>query len=267
MSPMTYRHVWSARWADPKVIFDGLSDDYDRYRPRYAMASLERMLAWTGEVRALLDLGCGTGILTRALRPLLPAAVIVGADPGRDMLARAAAATDRALAIGWLGCRAEALPLAAASLDLVTVGQAAHWFDRAAFYAECARVLRPGGALAILYNNRVRRTPVAEAHETLLHRLSPGYTREYRDFDASAELAALPAARDVTEQRLAWDWVRRLDDFIGYVRSTSHYKVACRHRPEPEVVAAFAAALAPLADPDGMLRIPYETVVTLARFG
>lgn len=260
-----FTHVWSARWADPKVIFDGLSDDYDRYRPHYAEASLQGLLAYAGEVSAALDLGCGTGILTRALRGLLPRAMIAGADPGNDMLAQAAKAGPASIA--WLACRAEQIPLADASLDLVTVAQAAHWFDRPVFYDACARALRPGGTLAVLYNNRLRGTPVAEAHEALLLELSPGYTREYRDFDVTAELHALPAAHDVTEQRETWTWSRSFDEFIGYVRSTSHYKVACRHHSEAEVVARYAEALGPLADADGSLGVPYETVVTLARFG
>ncbi len=259
-----FTHVWSARWADPKVIFDGLSDDYDRYRPRYATASLERMLDYAGNVSSLLDLGCGTGILTRPLRELLPRALIVGADPGNDMLAQAAAAGPASL--DWLACRAEQLPFADDSLDLITVAQAAHWFDRPRFHAECSRVLRSGGALAVLYNNRLRGSLVAEAHEALLLELSPGYTREYRDFDIAEELRALPAARDVVEQRETWDWDRSFEEFVGYVRSTSHYKVACQHRPEAEVIARYAQTLGPLADSDGKLHVPYETVVTLARF-
>ncbi|MBT5435106.1 MAG: methyltransferase domain-containing protein, partial [Rhodospirillaceae bacterium] len=83
---MTFKHVWSDRWSDPRVIFDGLSDDYDRYRPRYAQASLNRMFARTGPVNTILDLGCGTGILTRALKPMVPQALVIGADPGSDML-------------------------------------------------------------------------------------------------------------------------------------------------------------------------------------
>lgn len=260
-----YSHVWSDRWADPRVIFDGLSDDYDRYRPRYATAALEAMLDYAGTVTALLDLGCGTGILTRPLRDLLPDALIVGADPGNDMLARAAAAGPPSLA--WLTCRAEQLPFADAGLDLIAVGQAAHWFDRPAFYGECARVLRPGATLAVLYNNRVRGTPASEIQEALLTELSPGYTRDYRDFDVAAELDDQPGARDVTVQRQAWDWNRSLEEYIGYARSTSHYKVACRHRPEADVIARFAEALAPLADATGTIPVPYETVVTLARFG
>ena len=261
---MTFRHVWSDRWADPRSIFDGLSDDYDLYRPRYAEVSLRGMLAWAGDVARVLDLGCGTGILTRPLRDLLPSALVIGADPGNDMLRRAATPPS---GIAWLACRAEQLPLAARCIDLVTVGQAAHWFDRPAFYADCARALRPGGALAVLYNNRVPGSPVGEAHEALLAELAPGYTRDYRDFDVAAELRALPAVRRVEVQREVWDWDRTLEQYIGYLRSTSHYKVACRHRPEWDVIARFAEALAPFADGNGRLAVPYETVVTLARFG
>jgi len=263
---MTPTHVYADRWSDPRVIFDGLTDDYDRYRPRYDDAALRDMFTWAGDVANLLDLGCGTGILTRALRPLAPRALIVGADPGTDMIRQATGVTEASAEIAWLTCRAEALPLSDGSLDLLTVGQAAHWFDRARFYTECDRVLRTGGTLALLYNNRVRRSTVDTALESFLSEVSPGYTRTYRDFDALAELTSHAGARDVTEQRTAWDWDRTLADFIGYVRSTSHYKNACRHRPETEVIARATELLAPHADADGHLNVPYETVVTLARF-
>jgi len=119
----------------------------------------------------------------------------------------------------------------------------------------------------VLYNNRLRGLPLADAHEALLVELAPGYTPEYRDFDVAAELGALPAARDVEERRSVWTWERTLEQYVGYLRSTSHFKVACRHRPEPEVIARFVEALAPFADAGGRLAVPYETVVTLARFG
>ncbi|MBT6204905.1 MAG: methyltransferase domain-containing protein [Alphaproteobacteria bacterium] len=263
---MTFKHVWSDRWSDPRVIFDGLSDDYDRYRPRYAQASLNRMFARTGPVNTILDLGCGTGILTRALKPMVPQALVIGADPGSDMLDQAAV-VDGGGGIDWLNCRAEELAVGENSLCLMTAAQAAHWFDRPAFYEECVRTLRPGGTLAILYNNRVRGEPVAEAHERLLETITPGYTREYRDFDVAMELSCINEASAVLVDREVWNWDLTFEEFIGYVRSTSHYKVACKERSETEVITAYADALGPLAQEDGTLRVPYETVVTSARFG
>ena len=263
---MTFSHVWSDRWSDPRVIFDGLSDDYDRYRPRYAQVSLDRMLKRTGTANCVLDLGCGTGILTRALKPMVGEALVIGADPGGDMLEQAATA-DAGNTIVWLNCRAEQLAVADGSLDLMTAAQAAHWFDRPAFYEECHRTLRPGGTMAILYNNRVRGEPIAEAHESVLEATTPGYTHEYRDFDVVMELSCLPDTSDVLVDREVWNWVMTFEDFIGYVRSTSHYKIACLGRSEEDMLTAYANALGPLAQEDGTLHVPYETVVTSARFG
>ena len=264
---MSGRHFWSDRWPEPAAIFDGVAGDYERYRPGYPQASLRRLLAYAGRVEAALDLGCGTGILTRALARALPDAVLIGADPGRGMLARAAAATAAAPSPAWLACRAEALAVADGRLDLITVAQAAHWFDRPAFYRECARALRPGGTLAVLHNDRVAGSPVGEAHEALLSRLAPGYRRGYRDIDVAAELRRTGSARDVEVRRRPWSWRRSVEQFIGYLRSTSHFRVALAHRPEREIVAAYAEALAPLADAEEGLEIPCETVLTLARFG
>ena len=264
---MTVKRLWTGRWADTRDIFDGLTGDYDRYRPRYATASLERIRGYAGHVARLADLASGTGILTRPLRAVFPDALIVGAEPGDDMLAEAARATGPEHRIRWLGARAEALPFADGSLDLITAGQAVHWFDREAFYRECRRALRPGGTLAVLYNNRIEGSAIAEVHESTLERVSPGYWRGYRDHDTDGELRNHPATRDVERRRDAWSWDRTPDEFIGYIRSTSHCKAALRVRPEDELLAEIHAAIAPLADGGGLLRVPYETVTTLARFG
>lgn len=259
---VTTKHIWS----DPREIFDGLTDDYDRYRPRYAQVSLDRMFKRTGSVRCVLDLGCGTGILTRAMAPMVDGATVIGADPGSDMLDEAAR-SDTTNNIAWLNCRAEQLAVANDSLDLMTAAQAAHWFDRPAFYEECTRTLRTGGTLAILYNNRIRGEPIDEAHEGVLTKYSPGYTREYRDFDVAMELSCLPDTSNVLVDREVWDWVLTFEEFIGYVRSTSHYKIACLERSEEDMLTIYANALGPLAQEDGTLHVPYETIVTSARFG
>jgi len=93
-----------------------------------------------------LDVACGTGLSTRGLAELGIAAV--GVDVAPAMVARARADTGLPCVVA----SAEALPVATAAVDLVTVGSGVHWFDQQRFAAEAARVLRLGGAL-LLYEH------------------------------------------------------------------------------------------------------------------
>lgn len=71
--------------------FDGLADVYDLNRPDYPAAIMERLAAMVASIegpRSCLDVGCGTGISTRALARALPGWAIVGLEPNADMLAR-----------------------------------------------------------------------------------------------------------------------------------------------------------------------------------
>ncbi len=107
------------------------------------LPSLLLALADALPVARALDVACGTGNSTRALLPY--ACGIVGIDPSREMLAQ----TSPHPAIAYRKGYAEALPFGAGEFDLVTVSSAYHWFDHDRFLGEAARVLRPGGWLAL----------------------------------------------------------------------------------------------------------------------
>ena len=125
--------------------FVAAADRYARGRPYHHARTLRRALAgWAP--RAALDVACGTGLSTRGLAELGIAAV--GVDVAPAMVARARADTGLPYAVA----AAEALPLAAGTVELVTVGSGVHWFDQERFAAEAVRVLRPGGAL-LLYEH------------------------------------------------------------------------------------------------------------------
>ena len=254
------RHPWSSRWADPGTIFEGLASDYDRFRPSYSPQAID----WLARrPLRIADVASGTGILTRQLRSRFPDSLVVGIEPARDMLRTASFATSD---IHWLCGRAETLPLAGGAFDLVTIGQAAHWLDRDLFHAECSRILRPDGTLAILYNNRIRDSAVAEAYETVLENVSPGYLRTYRDHDRAGELAALPCVRTIRHRRFAWSWNRTMDEFLGYVRSTSHFRAARAHQSQDVILTTIEQALAPFINEAGLIPVPYETEVIAATF-
>lgn len=116
---------------------------YARARPDFLPAVADAIVRHTGPVGRALDLGCGTGLSTRALRRV--ARRVVGVDPSRGMLAEASASPG----IHYLCARAEALPLPGGSFDLVGVGCVWHWCEPTRLLHEAARVLVPGGWLAV----------------------------------------------------------------------------------------------------------------------
>lgn len=133
--------------------FSGDVGAYERGRPSYpaeAIAHLTDVLGLAPGVR-VADVGAGTGKLTRLLLPT--GAEVVAVEPVAAMRARVTADLPGLVV---LDATAERLPFADGSLDAIVVGQAFHWFDQARALEEFARVLRPGGALALLWNVRDR---------------------------------------------------------------------------------------------------------------
>lgn len=97
----------------------------------------------------MLDLGAGTGKLTRALAGRgLEVIAVEPLDEMREVLQR------QLPDVGALAGVAESIPLDDASVDAVTVAQAWHWVDPPRALPEIARVLRPGGALCLIWNRR-----------------------------------------------------------------------------------------------------------------
>jgi SAM-dependent methyltransferase len=116
---------------------------YAEARPDFLGAVVEAIARYTGRVERALDLGCGTGLSTRALARV--ARRVIGLEPSAAMLAEARSGP----AIRYLRARAEAVPLRGGAFDLVGVGCVWHWCERARLLEEVARVLAPGGWLAV----------------------------------------------------------------------------------------------------------------------
>ena len=135
--------------SDRARSFDDVAVEYERRRPGYPPAAVE-WLARRLDLRPgrrVLDLGAGTGKLTRQL--VATGADVVAVEPGPPMLAQLRASLPRVEAL--VGA-AEAIPLPDASVDAATAGQAYHWFDPERAVPELHRVLRPGGALGLIWN-------------------------------------------------------------------------------------------------------------------
>jgi ubiquinone/menaquinone biosynthesis C-methylase UbiE len=131
--------------------FELVADVYERARPGYPPEAV----SWIAEQldlrqgRTVLDLGAGTGKLTRAL--LETGARVIAVEPGDAMraeLERAVPGTEA------LRGSAEEIPRPDASVDAIAVGQAFHWFQHDVAIPELHRVLRAGGGVALVWNSR-----------------------------------------------------------------------------------------------------------------
>ena len=238
--------------------FSGLQDIYDAARPTYPAESLAKLTALIDSDSAeIIDIGCGTGILTRQLQAAVPEANIQGCDINADMIAKAEQSSHD---IKFFENVAEDLPFDDDQFNLITVGQAVHWFDRPKFYPEMMRVLKKGGVLALIENNRSWQTDAFFAkYEDLLEAHSPNYSRHYRNTDYMGEMAEA-GFKEVAVHESIWQRVMTAAEFTDMSCSSSKM-AAARKATDNEVLAELKNLIAEYVDADGKLAIDYVTKI------
>jgi SAM-dependent methyltransferase len=190
---------------------------YERSRPGYPDAALARLVSALSLAPGCLvvDLAAGTGKLTRSL--LATGARVVAVEPLAEMRA---ILTQKAPGAEVLDGRAEDLPLPDESADAVAVGQAFHWFDPARAVPEIARVLRPGGALALMWNIRDLGHPL----QSELQELIAPYRRRAPSEHEQPWRAVFAASRQFgPEEMSSFPWVQSytVDELIDRFGSVS----------------------------------------------
>jgi SAM-dependent methyltransferase len=222
---------------------------YERARPEYPPEAI----AWLADEldlragRTVIDLAAGSGKLTRPLAAL--GCEVIAIEPVAEMRA-AIGPTARAL-----DGTAEAMPLPEDSADAVTVGQAFHWFDGPKALAEIERVLRPGGALALVWNRRP--TESSQLHAAISEIIAP--YRGDAPAHASGAWREAFAGRELTERR--FEFIQRLDADGLADRAGSTSFIAALDDAEREPLLARVRALAP----DGPVDVPYECEIHVWR--
>jgi ubiquinone/menaquinone biosynthesis C-methylase UbiE len=209
---------------------------YEIARPGYpdeALATLGRELP-IGAGTTVCDLAAGTGKLTRRLVEL--GAKVVAVEPVDGMREQARSTVP---GVDVLEGTAEAIPLPDGSVDVVTVAQAFHWFDADAALAEIARVLKPGGGLALLWNERDERTAwVAEMSRLI--RWHERTVSRYQHVDWAEVVATSDRFTPLAEHAVAWEQPMTRERLADRVRSISYVAVmppAERERLAVEVTA------------------------------
>ena len=230
------------------LSFGAVADVYERSRPGYPDEAA-RWLAGDDPCD-VVDLGAGTGKLTRSLVAL--GHRVTAVEPIPEMLAQLRSAVPGALPLAG---SAEAIPVDDESADVVTVAQAFHWFDHPVALAEIARVLRPGGHIALVWNARDDREAwVAEFSGTIVSRSifrKGGVAAASESIDASGLFGPVERAEFANVQML------RRADLQELVRSRSECVILSEEerRPVLERIDELFDAHAT----DGVLTMPYVT--------
>ncbi|MGO4258712.1 class I SAM-dependent methyltransferase [Marmoricola sp. RAF53] len=226
------------------LSFASVAEAYDRARPSYPAEAVPWLLG-TGPA-TVLELGAGTGKLTELL--LAAGHEVLATDPLPEMLALL---RGRAPGARTAVATAERIPVPSRSVDVVVCAESFHWFDHAVALPEIARVLKPGGVLALVWNVRDEGIPWVRKLGRIIG--SEMSTTELEEPAAHSE-----HFRDlVAEDFRFWQSLRR-DELFDLVRSRSY--VATLDEPTRDDVLARVGALYDDygRGPDGM-QLPYLT--------
>jgi ubiquinone/menaquinone biosynthesis C-methylase UbiE len=221
--------------------FERSSADYKRCRPTYPQALFTYLGSLPPATDLAWDAGTGNGQAAVGLAGVFRR--VVATDASAQQLGEATPHSG----VSYRVASAEESGLAAASVDLVTVAQALHWFDLDRFYAEVERVAKPGGVLAVWCYTLIRVSPeVDRAIEQFYYDVvGPYWPKQrlhveaaYRDLPFPfPELPPPPAFA----MELEWD----LPDLIGYVQTWSPVQIFADERgydPVAELAPKLAAA-------------------------
>ena len=196
--------------------FSTQAPDYARYRPSYP-GDLFRWLAAQAPARATAwDCGTGSGQAAIGLAPHFNR--VIATDPSASQLAHA----EPNEKVEYRCVAAEASGLDAASVDLLSVAQAIHWFDLDRFYAEARRVLRPGGVIAVWTYTLLDveagvDAVVSDYYRNVVGPFWPPERRMVDDRYRSLPFPFDPVAAPPFEIRTEWS----RDDLLGYLGTWS----------------------------------------------
>jgi SAM-dependent methyltransferase len=236
--------------------FDAWADEYDRYRPTYPdelFATIQSRLELPEEPH-VADLGAGTGRASLAMAAL--GWRVTAIEPGKPMLEQLRGrASEDGLLVATVQASAEETGLDPASVDLATAGQAFHWFDKERAVAEMARIVRPGGGVALFWNVRDEEaSPFVADYHALLE-------KSFGDADTGRYLqAGRPSGQEATRHA-----------FEGLASFNPLEKIELRHQltmsAEEFTGMAFTASYIRALPDDQQARFRSDLAALLAKHG
>jgi SAM-dependent methyltransferase len=250
---------------DPTGRFSDRVANYVAYRPGYPDGLIDALQREVGlsPTSTIADIGSGTGISTDLLLRL--GCTVYAVEPNAAMRGAAETRFAGETRFHSIAARAESTTLPDASVDAITAGQAFHWFDRHQTRREFARILRPGGRVALYWNTRrADGTPFLRAYEALLLEFATDYTQvDHRHVDDAALSAFFggPWQSRVFEQEQVFD----RDGIRGRLLSSSYVPAPDDSRHQPMLAALDRAFDA--QQQDGRVRLIYDTELFFGTLG
>ena len=155
--------------------FSDRVEDYVRYRPHYPAAVIACLAEVYGFVPSwvVADIGSGTGISAEPF--LTNGNRVFAVEPNEDMRHKAEELLGGYERFVSVDGTAEATALVESSVELLVAGQAFHWFDAVRSRVEFMRVLKPGGVVALIWNERLMESPFEAAYEALILQYASDY--------------------------------------------------------------------------------------------
>jgi SAM-dependent methyltransferase len=243
--------------SDSVARFSNRAENYAKYRPTYPAGVIEILKSDCGltETSTIADVGSGTGILSELF--LKNGNPVIGIEPNAPMRLAAETLLSRFANFVSTDATAEATTLETASIDFVTAGQAFHWFDREKARTEFARILKPGGWVVLIWNERrLDSTPFLRDYENLLLQYGTDYDK-VRHENVTAEIDHFFAPETFQLKNLENAQQFDFESLKGRTRSASY-------TPEPgspgfEPMFAKLEEIFNAHQRNGMVTFEYET--------
>ncbi|WP_152395148.1 class I SAM-dependent methyltransferase [Paenibacillus guangzhouensis] len=243
-----------------KERFSNRVDTYVLYRPSYPQEVMDYLYGVIGlkQESVVADVGAGTGIFSKLL--LERGSQVIAVEPNKEM--REAALKDLEGAPNYRAVpgSAEETGLMDHSVDFIVCAQAFHWFDRTAARKEFERILKPGGKIVLIWNNRLTEgTPFREEYDRFLHTFGTDYKTVTQKNITPDALGAFFEAGDMQIGTFPNHQRFDLEGLAGRVLSSSYIPVP--GDPSYEAMMDALRALFERNAENGKVSFDYETEV------
>jgi ubiquinone/menaquinone biosynthesis C-methylase UbiE len=241
----------------PTARFSDRVNDYVQYRPSYPPALLDHLGHRVGgfKNRMIADVGSGTGIFTKLL--LNREAKVHAIEPNKEMRDASDEELNGTPGYRSHGGTAEKTGLPDHVIDLITCAQAFHWFDPVKTRVEFNRILKPGGKVALIWNDVDQESDMGKAYENFKAKYSDETFQKIRKIESSLEKTMPEFFGKVFESKVFPNY-QDLDEkgLLGRYFSSSY---APKDDLRKESATAALREIYFHFQSNGLVRLPYKT--------